>query len=226
VSSSPKHVAKHRAPSSRRAPRAALRTTFTLSSLAVVATGFAVGGGSISLSAGSSSGTGDLGAVTSSTGDGADRTGSTAAQQVADAAGSDRPTVVSRSDRRRDADPLKQTALSVDGDNALTRSEDFSDEDPRVIALALLAEFGFAEDQFGCLDSLWERESHWNPLAANPSSGAYGIPQSLPGSKMATVAPDWRTNPITQIRWGLGYIEDRYGSPCGAWGHSQSHGWY
>jgi hypothetical protein len=62
--------------------------------------------------------------------------------------------------------------------------------------------------------------------ADNPNSSAYGIPQALPGSKMASAGPDWANNPITQIRWGLGYIADRYGSPCGAWGHSQSHGWY
>ena len=90
----------------------------------------------------------------------------------------------------------------------------------------LLAEFGFSSDQFGCLDSLYIRESNWNPRADNPSSSAYGIPQALPGSKMASAGADWATNPVTQIRWGLGYIRDRYGSPCGAWGHSQSHGWY
>ena len=96
----------------------------------------------------------------------------------------------------------------------MTRSEDLSDEDPREIARALLAEFGFAADQFGCLDSLWTRESHWNPAPHNPSSGAYGIPQALPGSKMASAGADWATNPVTQIRWGLGYIQDRYGSPA------------
>ena len=66
------------------------------------------------------------------------------------------------------------------------------------------------------------RESGWNVYADNPSSSAYGIPQALPGSKMASAGADWATNPVTQIRWGLGYIQDRYGSPCGAWGHSQS----
>ena len=95
-----------------------------------------------------------------------------------------------------------------------------------MLGRALLAEFGFAESQFGCLDNLWTRESHWNPLAHNRSSGAHGIPQSLPGSKMASAGPNWRTNPVTQIRWGLGYIQGRYGTPCGAWGHFQSRGWY
>ncbi|MFC7326762.1 transglycosylase SLT domain-containing protein [Marinactinospora rubrisoli] len=99
--------------------------------------------------------------------------------------------------------------------------------DPKDIARAMLADFGWGEDQFsGCLEPLWEKESNWNPSAQNPSSGAYGIPQALPGDKMATAGSDWRTNPATQIEWGLGYIEDRYGSPCEAWAHSQANGWY
>lgn len=80
--------------------------------------------------------------------------------------------------------------------------------------------------QFGCLERLWERESGWNPHANNPSSSAYGIPQALPGARMASAGADWRSNPVTQVRWGLGYIRARYGTPCGAWAHSQSHGWY
>jgi hypothetical protein len=84
---------------------------------------------------------------------------------------------------------------------------------------------GWGEDQYACLVSLFNRESGWNVYAANPS-GAYGIPQALPGSKMATAGADWATNPATQITWGLNYIAGRYGTPCGAWGHSQSTGWY
>ena len=95
---------------------------------------------------------------------------------------------------------------------------------PRAIARAQLAARGWS-DQFGCLDSLWQRESGWSVYAAN-ASGAYGIPQALPGSKMASEGSDWRTNPATQIRWGLGYIAGRYGTPCGAWHHSESYGWY
>jgi hypothetical protein len=94
------------------------------------------------------------------------------------------------------------------------------------IASALLGSFGWGQDQFGCLDSLWARESAWNPSASNASSGAYGIPQALPGSKMASAGGDWQTNPATQIRWGLGYIRGLYGSPCGAWAHEQATGWY
>lgn len=99
-------------------------------------------------------------------------------------------------------------------------------DDPKGAARALMSDFGWGDDQFQCLDSLWTRESNWDYTAENPSSGAYGIPQSLPGDKMATAGDDWRTNPATQISWGLGYIDDRYGTPCAAWGHSESHNWY
>ena len=98
--------------------------------------------------------------------------------------------------------------------------------DPRAAAQALLPEFGFGDGQWSCLDQLWMGESGWRYTAENSSSGAYGIPQSLPGSKMAAAGADWATNPATQIKWGLGYIQDRYGSPCGAWSHSESYGWY
>ena len=85
---------------------------------------------------------------------------------------------------------------------------------------------GWGDDQFACLLSLWNKESGWRWNAENKSSGAYGIPQSLPGSKMASAGADWQTNPATQISWGLGYIAGRYGDPCGAWAHSQARGWY
>ena len=94
----------------------------------------------------------------------------------------------------------------------------------RAIARSQLSARGWS-DQFGCLDRLWQKESGWRTTASNPS-GAYGIPQALPGSKMASAGDDWRTNPATQIRWGLGYIGSRYGGPCAAWSHSQSQGWY
>jgi hypothetical protein len=80
--------------------------------------------------------------------------------------------------------------------------------------------------QFSCLVTVWNRESHWNHKAHNRSSGAHGIPQALPGSKMRSAGADWRTNPVTQIKWGLGYIHGRYGNPCGALRHMNSHGWY
>jgi hypothetical protein len=96
----------------------------------------------------------------------------------------------------------------------------------QAIAKRLLPSFGFSGDgQFGCLVNLWNRESGWNTHAANPS-GAYGIPQALPGSKMASAGPDWQNNATTQIKWGLGYIKNRYNTPCGGWSHFQSAGWY
>ncbi|WP_310124646.1 lytic transglycosylase domain-containing protein [Agrococcus sp. BE272] len=94
------------------------------------------------------------------------------------------------------------------------------------IARQMVLSRGWGEGQYSCLYSLWQRESNWNVYAQNSSSGAYGIPQALPGSKMATHGGDWQTNPVTQISWGLDYIAGRYGTPCGAWGHSEQVGWY
>ena len=90
----------------------------------------------------------------------------------------------------------------------------------------MLASRGWGDDQMSCLVSLWNKESGWNYKAYNSGSGAYGIPQALPGSKMSSAGADWQTNAATQVSWGLGYISGRYGTPCGAWGHSQSTGWY
>ncbi|GAB2926800.1 transglycosylase SLT domain-containing protein [Micromonospora polyrhachis] len=96
----------------------------------------------------------------------------------------------------------------------------------RQIGCALLLQSGFGLDQMPCLDKLWTKESGWNHKASNPSSGAYGIPQAYPGSKMGSVASDWKTNPATQIKWGLGYIKGRYDTPCGAWSYFQANGSY
>jgi hypothetical protein len=99
--------------------------------------------------------------------------------------------------------------------------------DPREIARQILKnKFGYGSSQFDCFDNIIMRESKWDINATNPSSGAYGIPQALPGSKMASEGSDWRTNPATQIIWGIKYMKDRYGSPCAAWGFKSSHGWY
>jgi len=97
---------------------------------------------------------------------------------------------------------------------------------PQQIAEQMLSDFGWSSGQFSCLRPLWAHESGWNPYAQNPSSGAYGIPQALPGSKMASAGGDWQSDPATQIRWGLSYIQGNYGSPCGAWAHEQTDGWY
>jgi hypothetical protein len=98
--------------------------------------------------------------------------------------------------------------------------------DARSIARSMMSSrYGWDAGQFSCLDSLWNRESGWNVHAANPS-GAYGIPQALPGSKMSTAGADWQDNPSTQIAWGLSYVKSTYGTPCGAWSAFQSKGWY
>jgi len=134
-------------------------------------------------------------------------------------------------DEADDAAALLETiktarAGAVEQATRAAERERIANAPPRETGQILAAERGFTGDQWSCLDSLWLRESNWNPYAQNRSSGAYGIPQALPGSKMATVAPDWQTNPATQITWGLNYIVARYGTPCGAWNHSQGYGWY
>lgn len=97
----------------------------------------------------------------------------------------------------------------------------------RAYAAQLASEkYGWGSDQFSCLSSLWNKESGWNYQAYNNDGGATGIPQALPGSKMASFGSDWQTNAATQIAWGLDYISRGYGTPCSAWGHSQSVNWY
>jgi len=96
----------------------------------------------------------------------------------------------------------------------------------QAIAYNMVMARGWGAGEFDCLVHLWNRESGWNVYAHNASSGAYGIPQSLPGDKMASAGADWATNPATQITWGLGYIQSRYQTPCGAWAASEAQGWY
>jgi hypothetical protein len=94
------------------------------------------------------------------------------------------------------------------------------------IAQSIMGSFGFPpQTYYACLYNLWERESSWNVYAENPS-GAYGIPQSLPGDKMASAGADWQTDAATQIRWGLGYIKEQYGNPCAAWDFEEANGYY
>jgi resuscitation-promoting factor RpfB len=94
------------------------------------------------------------------------------------------------------------------------------------IAYNMMASFGFPTSEFSCLDDLWTRESGWIYDAENPASGAYGIPQAFPGYKMAQAGADWQTNPATQIRWGLGYIQSTYGNPCTAWNYDLANDGY
>lgn len=216
MSQTEKYVPKHKAPGKHKAKRdpwRTLRSTGVLTSVAVAATAGVVGMGVFGGDETPASTNSDLMATS--------ETDASAANYLAD-----REAPVSRSDRRESKDPAKVVALSTDSGVVTTHSRQLSFEDPRGVARALLPEFGFADSEWSCLDSLWMRESGWRWNADNPSSSAYGIPQALPGSKMSTAGADWETNPETQIRWGLGYIAGRYGTPCAAWGHSERVGWY
>ena len=98
---------------------------------------------------------------------------------------------------------------------------------PKEIARQLAQNiYGWGADQFSCYDSIIMRESEWIVTADNPTSSAYGIPQALPGKRMASEGADWQTNPATQIKWGLKYVEERYGTPCKAWSFKRANGWY
>jgi len=140
------------------------------------------------------------------------------------------------SDRTARTSVLKAAELSSAKGVAVTRTEDvtktvlrsagISATGARAIALRLMSQYGMSTADFNCIDSLWSGESGWNVHANNPSSAAYGIPQALPGSKMASAGPDWQNNAETQIKWGLGYIKNRYGTGCAAWSFKQGHGWY
>ena len=121
---------------------------------------------------------------------------------------------------------LKSAELGTTKAVAVTGSEDLSKADPRSIARRLMAKYGLSAADFDCVDRLWSGESGWSVHADNPTSSAYGIPQALPGSKMASAGPNWQDNAETQIKWGLSYIAQRYGSGCAAWSYKQGHGWY
>ncbi|MGI4895280.1 MAG: hypothetical protein ACRYF3_09225 [Janthinobacterium lividum] len=138
-----------------------------------------------------------------------------------------RATADARVDRERQTAAAEVERLA-DEARAAAAAEATRDlqRDPRAVAKLMIAERGWGTEQFSCLDSLWTKESGWDYSADNPTSSAYGIPQALPGVKMASVGADWRTNPVTQITWGLNYIENRYGTPCSAWSHSRSSNWY
>jgi hypothetical protein len=149
-----------------------------------------------------------------------------AARRAAAAAAAEKAAAAAA--RRAAAQQLaKQRASSKSSSSSRSSSSSHSapSGSPRQIARQILASEG-RSGQFSCLDSLWVQESGWNVYAQNPGSGAYGIPQALPGSKMASAGSDWQTSAATQIRWGLSYIDSTYGSPCAAWSHEQSAGWY
>ena len=208
-----KYVPKHRAPSSavvaKGAPRKVVRNTVLFSSLAAAATGGVV-----------TVGVSSAPMAVSSAADSLRQT----AEPLTGEDLEERTATISRSDRRDQADPAKEAALAQTEGPAVTRTEDLSREDPRDIGRALLGEYGFSSDQFGCLDSLWVSESDWRVDADNPTSSAYGIPQAL--TELHELPADYMTSAESQIRWGLDYIADTYGSPCSAWSFKQANNWY
>lgn len=225
-----KYVPKHRAPGKHkavRAPRRALRTGVALTGLAAAVTGVSVTGGLASSDPDVlTPAAADVATTSPSASPSASPTASAdAAPEASDSAETERRSsreVASRSARR--TDKAKATALAMSGGSAVTRSEKLSEGDPRDIARALLPAYGFSSDQFSCLDSLYVSESDWRVDADNPTSSAYGIPQAL--TQLHELPADYMTSAESQIRWGLEYIQDTYGTPCSAWSFKQGNGWY
>ena len=127
---------------------------------------------------------------------------------------------------RRDHAAADDGSSTVGTSSHLARAASIVPDDPRDIAESMLSDYGWDSSEMSCLDQLWVSESNWDVNATNPTSGAYGIPQALPAGKMASAGSDWRTNPETQIEWGLDYIESSYGTPCSAWEFKQANEWY
>lgn len=127
---------------------------------------------------------------------------------------------------RQLADSAERIARQMAAGSPPPRPASIDPGSNRALGYALMIQFGWPASEWPALDALWNRESGWNQYADNVTSHAYGIPQSLPATKMAVVGPDWQTNASTQIRWGLAYIGQRYGSPSAAWAHEEQAGWY
>jgi hypothetical protein len=197
--------------------RRALRTSLALTGLAAAVTGVTVAGGMLGDDPGLTPAAADVATTTDSSPESA--APSASAAQLEQRA---QRSVSSRSARR--TDKTKATALSMSSGSAVTKSETLSEGDPRDIARALLPAYGFSSDQFSCLDSLYMSESGWRIDADNPTSSAYGIPQAL--TEMHDLPADYMTSAEAQIRWGLEYIQDTYGTPCSAWSFKQGNGWY
>jgi len=222
---SQKHAAKHRsAPAAPLLTRVArrLRRPALISGVAVAATGLVVSMGVLTKST-PVDGAAAAAMSTSATADRSTARGLTQDQLT------QREQQASRSaeDRRPEADRSKaRTLSSAASGRAVTKTQDLTVSDPKTLARALMPKYGLSSAEFDCLDNIWTQESGWNVHADNPTSSAYGIPQALPGSKMASAGPNWADDAETQIRWGLGYIRARYGSACEAWSYKQGAGWY
>ena len=223
-----KYVPKHRDAPPAPALKKGLRKTVVFSGVAVAATGVAVSSGIAIDSQAATTGSGaSLAAPPLSRSPvRSDQGGSAPSSQAADDYLRGRVDLTSRSAERTPLDPSKEQTLDQESGGQVTHTENLTSQDPKTIARALLPEYGFSSSEFSCLDSLYTRESGWDVHADNPTSDAYGIPQALPGSKMASAGSDWANDASTQIKWGLEYIRSRYGTPCAAWGYELSHGYY
>ena len=221
---SAQHHAPHRA-THRSAPqkRRYAKVAAGLTGLSLGLTALAVGGGLLLEKRPATGSTATASLAVAASNHQVRRTEAQLAQEAADR----RVDRTSRSaDRVAVANLSKARSLSNASGPARTRTEDLSSADPRTLAKALMPQFGMAPSDFSCVDAVWTQESGWNVHADNPTSSAYGIPQALPGSKMSSAGPDWENNPVTQIKWGLGYMKERYGSACGAAAYKRSHGTY
>ena len=220
----PKHAAPRHSSQSRAQGRTILRasarrTTLIASTVAVGATGAAIGAGLL------------VSPVETMATVSADEA-SPLSVSIAPAADREtRDDDVSRSAERREARQEKRAARQEKKEREARRAareerraERQAAKDPRSVARSLLGEYGFSDDQFGCLDALWVSESDWRIDADNPTSSAYGIPQAL--TQLHDLPADYMTNAESQIRWGLDYIRDAYGSPCSAWSFKQGNNWY
>jgi len=229
-----KYAPRHRVAPSTPGLKKGLRKTVAFSGIAVAATGVAVGTGIVLEHPTPAAGAQSLASAPfTKSPDPAkppvDRSPAGQSTDQASAGLSLRTGTVDRTSRsaaRPPLDPSKAATLDQESGGQVTHTEDLSSQDPRDIARALLPQFGFSASEFTCLDELYTRESGWDVHADNPTSDAYGIPQALPGSKMATAGADWMNDAATQIRWGLEYIRGSYGTPCAAWGHETTFGWY
>jgi hypothetical protein len=209
-----KYVPKHRNAPPEPALKKGLRKSVTYSGVAVAATGIAVAGGiAMQDNAPADSAAATIAAAQANRAD-----------TPVDESLAERGNDVSRSDRRTAQD--KKQALDQGSGGAVTRTEDLASQDPRDIARRLMPEYGLSEAEFGCLDALWISESDWDHTADNPTSTAYGIPQALTGGTHDNLPADYMTNPVSQIRWGLWYIHETYGTACSAWEFKQANNWY
>ena len=227
------YVPKHRAaPVSKtvsRAPRNLRLPAIPQAKRVVVASGIAAAATGVAVTTGVAGSTASTLQLASAAANNAAGAKGTAAQIV-----SERTPAFTRSlDRQALARKIKAAALSSTSGAAVGGSVSISPVkaaastgDPKAITLALMPSFGFSPSDFSCIDQIWTQESGWNVHADNPSSGAYGIPQALPGSKMASAGPNWQNDATTQIKWGLGYIKASYGTPCNAAAFKLAHGWY